>query len=256
MVDTALGARTADAARLHAVGQRAGWLVPARVDADELLDIGAGTPEEVTGSLNDLWRLNRFLGGLRALTMHLYPRLAALSGIAHCVDLGAGDGRVAAAIAGWSSRRGQDIHVTALDLSARNLERAQGQAAAHDNLHLLQADITRLPFAPSSVDYVVSSLVLHHFTPEQAVMLLRSAYHSARRGLVVSDLMRGTLPLIGFHLVKPVLARSPITRYDGDVSIKRGYTPDELRLLAREAGIPNARVTVHPMWRMTLVADK
>jgi SAM-dependent methyltransferase len=256
MVDTALGAGTANATRLRSVGQRGGWLVPERVDAPELLDIGAGTPDEVTGSLNDLWRLNRYLGGLRALTIHLYPRLQALSGTAHCLDLGAGDGRVAATIAGWSRRSSRNVRVTALDLSSRNLDRARPHTAQHTNLALLQADAIDLPFAPGSVDYVVSSLVLHHFAPEQAVALLRSAWRCARRGLVITDLMRGYLPLVGFHLVKYILATSPITHYDGHVSIRRGYTPGELRLLAREAGIPNARVTVHPMWRMSLVADR
>lgn len=251
-MDSALGAGIADTARLHAVGQRQSWLVPERVDAPELLDMGAGTPQEVTASLNDLWRLNRYLGGLRALTVHLYPRLADLSNTAHCVDIGAGDGRLAAHIADWTRRNGHPVRVTALDLLARHLHRV----GTHTGLSRLQADALRLPFAANSVDYLVSSLMLHHLTPEQAVALLRSAWRVARRGLVFSDLMRGHLPLVGFRLIKPILARSPITRHDGVVSIRRGYTPDELRLMAREAGIPNARVSVHPLWRMTLVADK
>lgn len=240
---------------LATIGQRAGWLVPPRVDADELLDLGVGTPDEVTGSLNDLWRLNRLLGGLRALTVHLYPRLATLPA-ATCVDIGAGDGRVATHIAQWANRHQQAVRVVALDLSQKHLARAVPHAQTTPNLHLLQADATRIPFAPETVDYVISSLVLHHFTPDLVVTVLRSAWRSAKRGLVVSDLMRGHLPLIGFRLIQPVFARSPITRYDGKVSIRRGYTPDELRLMAREAGIPHPRVFVHPMWRMTLVADK
>ncbi len=242
--------------RMATIGRRAGLLVPPREEADELLDLGVGTPDEVTASLNDLWRINRYLGGLRALTTHLYPRLTALAVPATCVDIGAGDGRVAASIAGWASRQRHDVRVIALDLLQRHLSRAVPHAQATPNLSLLQADATRLPFAPETVDYYVSSLVLHHFTPEQAVVLLRAAYRSARRGLIVSDLMRGYLPLVGFKLIQPVFARSPITRYDGVVSIKRGYTPDELRLLAYEAGIPHPRVFVHPLWRMTLVADK
>ena len=255
MVEAAFETQARRTARLQAIG-RGGLLVPPRVDADELLDLGVGTPEEVTASLDDLWRLNRFLGGLRALTTHLYPRLDMLGEPATVIDIGAGDGRVAASIAGWALRQRRDVRVVALDLSQRHLTRARIHATTTPNLSLLQADATRLPFAPATVDYYVSSLVLHHFTPEQAVVLLRSAYRNARRGLIISDLTRGTLPLVGFKLAQPVFARSPITRYDGAVSIKRGYTPDELRLLAYEAGIPHPRVFVHPLWRMTLVADK
>jgi SAM-dependent methyltransferase len=241
--------------RLQQIG-RGGLLVPPREDADELLDLGVGEPQEVSDSLDDLWRLNRFLGGLRAVTTHLYTRLDLLAEPATVIDIGAGDGRVAASIAGWAVRNRHDVRVVALDLSQRHLKRATPHAAAAPNLSLLQADAMKLPFAPGTTDYFVSSLVLHHFAPEQAVGLLRSAWRSARRGLVIADLMRGHLPLIGFKLAQPVFARSPITRYDGVVSIRRGYTPDELRLLAYEAGIPHPRVFVHPFWRMTLVADK
>jgi len=255
MVEAAFETQAKRETRLQTIG-RGGLLVPPREDADELLDLGVGTAEEVTASLDDLWRLNRFLGGLRALTTHLFPRLDLLVEPATVTDIGAGDGRVAASIAAWALGQHRAVRVVALDLSQRHLSRAKTHPVTTSNLSLLQADATQLPFAPGTVDYYVSSLVLHHFTPEQAVALLRSAYQSARRGLVISDLTRGYLPLLGFRLAQPVLARSPITRYDGPVSIKRGYTPDELRLLAYEAGIPHPRIFVHPLWRMTLVADK
>ena len=72
----------------------------------------------------------------------------------------------------------------------------------------------------------------------------------------MTDLVRGVLPLVGFKLVQPIFARSAITRYDADVSVRRGYTPAELRDLARQAGLPHARVHLHPLFRMTLVVDK
>jgi hypothetical protein len=120
----------------------------------------------------------------------------------------------------------------------------------------LQADATALPLAESSVDYVISSLFLHHFAPEQVIALLRSAYAVTRHGLVMCDLTRGWIPLALFKLGQPIFAHSYLTRYDGAVSIRRGYTPAELTKLARAAGLRSPRVTTHWAWRMTLVADK
>ena len=63
------------------------------------------------------------------------------------------------------------------------------------------------------------------------------------------------LPGLAFRLVQPVLARHPFTRHDGQLSIRRAYTPPELRALAAAAGLEGARVYTHWPWRMTLVVD-
>jgi hypothetical protein len=97
---------------------------------------------------------------------------------------------------------------------------------------------------------------LHHFTPEQVIDLLRQAFAVTRRGIVMSDGVRGWLPLIAFKIGQPIFARSYITRFDGAASIRRAYTPFEMRQFAAEAGLTSARVYRHPLWRMTLVADR
>src|SRR5205085_1554384 len=125
-----------------------------------------------------------------------------------------------------------------------------------ESISLLRADASRLPLPNDSVDYVISSLFLHHFTPEEVVALLRGSYQRARQGIIMTDLVRGWLPVAAFKLIQPIFARSYLTRHDGTLSIRRAYTPSELREMANAAGIPHARVTIHWPWRMTLVADK
>src|SRR5829696_5495615 len=100
---------------------KSSWLVPKRRDCPELLDLGVGAPQDVQQSLDDLWRINRYLWGMAALTHHLFPLLAAIERTAVCVDLGAGAAQVSGAIAAWARRRKRDVRVIALDFSARNL---------------------------------------------------------------------------------------------------------------------------------------
>jgi hypothetical protein len=137
----------------------------------------------------------------------------------------------------------------------RNLAVAQKRLGTSSVVKLVRADALNLPMARRGVDYVISSLFLHHFQPPELVELLRSAFECARRGVIMTDLRRGWLPLAAFHLIQPVFARNALTRYDGALSIRRAYTPSELIALAREAGLPQAHIACHWPWRMTLVVD-
>jgi SAM-dependent methyltransferase len=240
----------------HAPRRRWPWAAWPRAEALEWLDLGHGTPADVAANLAEMARLNHWLGGLRALTRHLYPRLLQAPPGRCLLDLGAGGADGPRAIARWGRARGLAPRLVALDWSARNLAAARAGATTADGVALLQADALRLPFDLRRVDFVISTLLLHHFSPPEAQTLLAGAFAAAGRALIVSDLVRGRLPLLAFRLLQPALARHPLTRHDGALSIRRAYTPAELLALAQTAGLPNPRVHVHWPWRMTLVVDR
>jgi hypothetical protein len=121
-----------------------------------------------------------------------------------------------------------------------------------------------LSLAAGSVDYVISSMFMHHFCPAGLVRLLKDADRLARAGIIMSDLVRGRLPLMAFQLIAPVFARNRLTRHDGALSVRRAYTPHELEDAARAAGLlgsdrhmaEGGQIFSHFPWRMTLVIDK
>jgi SAM-dependent methyltransferase len=227
------------------------WFTPPRVDAPELLDMGHGTPSEVRRSLNDLRRINTLLGGTWSITRHLYPRLRAVGGFVTVLDVGAGSGDMAGIVARWAAHHRLDVQVVPLDITTKHLHGAHAPG-----VHPLQADALHLPLPPHSVDYVISSLFLHHLPPEAVVAVLRAAYRVARRGVIASDLVRGHLPELAWHVFHPFFARSYITQHDGLVSVRRAYLPTEFAQFAVQAGMVNAQVEALLPWRMTLVADK
>ena len=229
--------------------------MPSRIDSPELLDLGVGTDADVKANFADLWRINRYLGGLSALTQHVYPRLLKHEGSPTLVDIGTGSGDMAAVIRRWAYQNRIDLRLWGLDLSARNLALTQSTSGEPFDTRI-QADALHLPFKVGSVDYYISSLFLHHLSPDKVKTLLDTTFRSANRGIIMSDLTRGRLPLVAFQISQPIFARNFLTRHDGMASIRRAYTPAELLHLAQAAGLSNARVFRHWGWRMTLVAEK
>lgn len=228
----------------------------ARITTPELLDLGVGSTNDITINLNEVARINRYLGGLRALTNHLYPLLAGAPGSPVVVDLGTGSADLLVTLQRWGQRHRRPLCLVGVDFAERHLVIARRRNGPHPALHLVCADARGLPLPSQGVDFVVSTLFLHHFDPAQVVELLRSTYAAARQAVVMSDLVRGWMPYLGFKLVQPVFARHIVTRLDGELSIQRGYTPTELRRLAQAAGLHTATIHTHFPWRMTLVAKK
>jgi hypothetical protein len=235
---------------------RASWHTVDRTDQPELLDLGFGSEEEVAQNLADMWRINRLLGGYQALTAHLLPRLAARSEPMTVLDLGTGAADIPAALAGWARGRKLNLRILAVDWAYRHLAVGRRRTQEFPEIQLVCAHAGHLPLRRGSVDYAISSLFLHHFSPAQVIEVLRSAYGWAKRGIIMSDLVRGWLPLAGFKLIQPIFAHNHLTRHDGALSIRRAYTPRELQELADAAGLPHAQVTTHWPWRMTLVAER
>jgi len=233
-------------------------LTPPQRDIEELLDLGAGTPEQRAASLADLRRLNRWLGGIAASRREL-AALARRRGLAEVrlLDLGTGSADVPAALERAGARMGLPVRAIAIDVKREHLEVARRHLRrVGGRVMLACADAFRLPLADASVDVVHSALFLHHFRPQELAALLSEAWRVARHALVMNDLIRHAVPLAFLRWGGPLVARSPITRHDGVASVLRAYTAEELAAIAAGAGLPHPRVRRHFPYRQCLVVER
>jgi len=87
------------------------WWLPTRIDGEEWLDHGHGTPEDIDTSLADLSRINRWLGGMRGVRRYLYPRVRACqTAPVRVLDLGAGGCTIPAIVARWARQENIPLH--------------------------------------------------------------------------------------------------------------------------------------------------
>jgi ubiquinone/menaquinone biosynthesis C-methylase UbiE len=245
------------AERGFVIRMKARWRLPVRIDAEEWLDQGHGTPEAIDQSLADLSRINRWLGGTRGLAIHLCPRIRGCRAEqVRVLDLGAGGCTIPQTLARWAHRESIPVHIFALDLRHAHLRWARRNVQAWPEIAFVQGDVLAAPVAEGSVDFVISSLFLHHFTAEALIQVLPTWVRLARKSLIMTDLVRHPLPYWFMKATSPVFAHSAITRHDAAVSIRRAYRPQELQRIANEAGFPQARVYAYFPYRMTLVIDQ
>jgi ubiquinone/menaquinone biosynthesis C-methylase UbiE len=102
---------------------------------------------------------------------------------------------------------------------------------------VVRGDGRALPLASDSVDFVLSSQMLHHFSEDDIINLLRGWSRVARRAIIVCDLVRHPLAYYGIRLVTKAFTRNIMTRTDGPLSVQRAFTLEEWRELFERAGI-------------------
>ena len=83
---------------------------------------------------------------------------------------------------------------------------------------------------------MLCSLVLHHFSDDDAVRVLKRARELSRQRVLVADLRRGLLARAGVYLLTGLIFRDPMTKCDGRMSAARSFSFVEMEELARRAG--------------------
>ena len=225
-------------------------LVPERMDAPDL------DRDEHRRALAGLARLNAVSRPLAGVTGVIRRAVDRLHRPVRVLDVACGGGDGLVSIGRWADRAGVAVELCGCDVSPTALHEAHELADDADvPAAWVRCDVLAEPL-PAGFDVVACNLFLHHLTDADAVMLLRKVRDAASRAVVVNDLVRGRANTIAVWLGSRLLTRSPVVHFDAPASVRAAYTPDELRGLAKAAGLDGATVrTVFPC-RMLLMWER
>jgi ubiquinone/menaquinone biosynthesis C-methylase UbiE len=195
---------------------------------------------DVRRNLEDLRAVNAHWGGAKVLLRHLSTRIRALGEPpVRILDVGAGSGDVAGRLQASLRACGHRATVVAMDLQWRHL-RAGRSMVSGAAVPALAGDAFRLPFGDAALDFAVSTLFFHHFSPEENRGLLAEMTRVARHGIALLDLRRHRAPALFVSLAGPWVFRSAVSVHDGLASVNQAYTVAEALAIARAAA-PRAR---------------
>jgi 2-polyprenyl-3-methyl-5-hydroxy-6-metoxy-1,4-benzoquinol methylase len=200
----------------------------------EMMDRPQPVSPELERDLERLRQLNRWFGSYRLVSFFM-GRWIMPGAQMRVVDLATGSGDIPRLLVDHARRIGAQIEIDAVDQQAATLEIARGLSADYPEISYHAANILEWG-SPQAYDIVLCSLVLHHFSNDDAVILLRRCRELSKRFVLVSDLRRGFLLKTGVYMLTAVIFREPMTRFDARLSAERSFSFAEMRELAIQAG--------------------
>jgi ubiquinone/menaquinone biosynthesis C-methylase UbiE len=227
-----------------------------RSNQAELIDGADYTAAEFIENLDDLRRVNRYLGGQSALTRHLFPMIEA-TGLrrVRLLDVGTGSADIPARIVQWASCRGIEVEFVALDLNEIAALDARRRTASYPEIKVVRADAMNLPFDDRSFDFALASLFLHHFENSQAAALLKSFARVARVAFIINDLRRHPIAYYSIKLLSQLFTRNRLVRNDSAVSVLRGFTERDIAQIA-DGSQTELQVYRHFPYRIILIGRR
>ena len=224
-----------------------------RLEPKDLPHQFGGSPGEVSRNLDSLTKANRYFGGVRSLARPLHRLLRRHRGRpVRLLDVGCGRAEAARRHVEWARAQGIDLRVTVVDRDADVIAQARRGCAGYPEIRIVRGDALALPFRPGTFDYVSASMLLHYFGTEEAAGIVRGWAALAGRAVIVSDVRRHWFPCAAISVLSR-LSGSPLFGQGSRRTVLRGFTPAELRGLARAAALGRSRLTRHFPFRLALV---
>ncbi|MGD0988397.1 MAG: methyltransferase domain-containing protein [Candidatus Sulfotelmatobacter sp.] len=221
-----------------------------RVDAPEILDSGDLSQSEVQAVLGVIGSVNRRFGGI-ATTQKLVEQAAQATGMKRLslLEVAAGLGDVPETVRDNLAPRGIALEITLLDVARSHLPSGN---------HSVVANALHLPFSNSSFDLVSCNLFAHHLQPEQLREFIREGLRVCRQAVLINDLVRHPLHLALVYASYPLM-RNRVAWLDGLTSVRRAYTPAEIRQMIEKtfpAAAPRVEIFRNYLYRMGITVWK
>ncbi len=196
---------------------------------EELMDRHDADPKRLKRTIEQFDLLNRlFSSTLPLFRKHVLPTLLADPGREWTIlDFGSGGGDIDRAIVRLCRKKGLKVRITALDLDPRVLPWAQELCRGFPEIEPVTGSVFDLETL-GTFDFIVSNHTLHHFTYPQVRRTVELCLAHSRYGILLNDLARSFWAYVGYTIFTGLFVRGSLAFYDGRLSIRRGFTVNEL----------------------------
>ena len=204
-----------------------------RSSLPEIMDDIHSTDKQFLTTLSEIERVNNHLGG-NAILMDSVKRILksnSQTGTIRFCDMGCGGGDGLRALSGWLAIHPYHFMLTGIDASEMILAHAKSQKGMV-SIHYRVMDILSDDFEFDHYDIVHAGLFLHHLSSAEIDHLMERFAASKCRYFIINDLQRSRIAYFLFRLSAKIFRFSPMAKYDGAVSVLRGFKRNDFITLA------------------------
>jgi SAM-dependent methyltransferase len=172
------------------------------------------------------------------------------------LDVGCLRGDLSRSMVDWARLRKMNIRVLAIDNNPRFIAQAKAHSIGYPEITFDMKRLDDPSFLPAQqFDYVISSLALHRESMEQARLMIKRINALAKRGILISDWLRDIRALMWVTMFS-TFTRDENVRNSAQVAIKKGFTMDEVRVMAHGAALNYASLHKNFGYRFSLAGER
>lgn len=220
----------------------------------EIMDDLQLESEDLRQTLHDIAWINQHLGGHRTVVTGVKTITGKIPAeqFRRVVDVGCGLGdtlhalRVAKTLPDTVQMKGIDANPYTVSLARDRFGRQGLDFQTHeltpDQSHQIEGEL------------LIFSLFLHHFSDADIKSILRNLDRKAVKAVLINDLQRHRLSHFLFRVIAGLLRFSKMARFDGALSIKKGFTKKELSNLMNQCGFSSWSIRWKWAFRFQVIA--
>lgn len=226
----------------------------------EIMDDLKCSGQVVVQTLKELEFINKWLGG-NFVTLNGLDKLLSVveeplqQGIT-IVDIGCGGGDMLKLLSKKVSHAGTIARLIGIDANEHIIAYAAEHTKSYPSISFQAVDVLTPDFTNQQFDVIISTLFFHHFTTAQLIELFKSLKVQARIGIVVNDLHRHWFAYYSIKWLTQLFSKSAMVKYDAPLSVRRGFSRQELEYVLKQAGITEFSLTWRWAFRWQLVIHR
>ena len=216
-----------------------------RSEALELMDDPMMDAERYREAYLDINRCNRLLGGYGITLNALHDLIKTHPKESYTIlDMGCGDGQMLRKVAKFLKKREIKHQLIGIDLRDDVLDIAREKSIDFPEIQFVRQNILELDDS-YDCDILLCTLTMHHFTDANIHIFTKKFVSIANIGVIINDLQRSKMAYSLFKLFSLFFIKTDVAKYDGLVSISKGFLMPDLQEYASKL----AEATHHIAWK-------
>ncbi|AWX46161.1 hypothetical protein HME9304_03193 [Flagellimonas maritima] len=217
----------------------------------ELMDNQNMEFDALSDAYADINRCNSLLGGESITINAVWDLIKNDQNKSYTIlDMGCGDGTMLRKLSTFLKGRNVSHTMLGIDLRDDVLKIARENSTDFPDIKFKKADILKAD-TNLSCDILINTLTMHHFEEERIETFLDKFVCIAKMGVVINDLQRSKIAYYLFQIFSIFFIKTKVAKYDGLVSISKGFKKEELVKLSKK--IPSVIHNIEWKWAFRYV---